>query len=207
MPQINLLPWRETLKNERQTRFAIITAIAVGITALAWLGTYIYIEGRINYQKSRNEYLKQEIAAVDSQIKEIEDLKKQKERLIDRMNVIQKLQTNRPQIVHLFDEIVRRIPEGVYFTEMSQKGNTINLKGVAQSDARVSSLMTNLDKSEWLKNPVIMKIAAKDKVSEKTQLQRSTSDFELLITLTSPKGGDEEEVGKKDAKKAAPPKK
>jgi len=188
MPQINLLPWRETLKQERQTRFAIIMAITVGITALAWVGSYIYVEGRISYQEQRNSYVKQEITAVEQQIKEIEELKSKKTRLIDRMNVIQKLQANRPQVVHLFDEIVKRIPDGVFFTEMIQKGDTITLSGVAQSDARVSSLMTNLEKSEWLKSPDIVIIDSESvKSNASSQSSRSISKFQLKITLTMPK--------------------
>jgi len=197
MPQINLLPWRETLKQERQTRFAILAAIAVGLTVLMWIGAYVYIEGRISYQQKRNDYLKREITAVEQQLKEIEELKGKKTRLIERMNVIQKLQTNRPQIVHLFDEIVKRVPEGVYFTEMVQKGNAIVLSGIAQSDARVSSLMTNLEKSEWLKNPEIIVIDAENaKSSQSQQIQRSISKFELRITLTMPgkeEGSDDNE--------------
>jgi type IV pilus assembly protein PilN len=187
MPQINLLPWRDTLKQERQTRFVIILAVAVGITALAWVGSYLYIDSRISYQEARNNYLKQEITAVEQQIKEIEELKGKKARLIERMNVIQKLQTNRPQIVHLFDEIVKRVPEGVYFTEMIQKGNTISLSGIAQSDARVSSLMTSLSKSEWLKSPEVVVINAENIKGEQFQVQRSISKFQLKITLTMPK--------------------
>jgi type IV pilus assembly protein PilN len=197
MPQINLLPWRETLKQERQTRFAILAAIAVGLTVLMWIGAYVYIEGRISYQQKRNDYLKREITAVEQQLKEIEELKSKKTRLIERMNVIQKLQTNRPQIVHLFDEIVKRVPEGVYFTEMVQKGNAIVLTGIAQSDARVSSLMIGLEKSEWLKNPEIIVIDAENtKSSQSQQIQRSISKFELRITLTMPgkeEGSDDNE--------------
>lgn len=196
MPQINLLPWRETLKQERQTRFAIITGIAVGITALIWLGVYLFFADRISYQEDRNSYLKREITAIEQQIKEIEALKEKKTRLIERMNVIQKLQTNRPQVVHLFDEIVKRIPDGVYFTDMVQKGETITLKGVAQSDARVSSLMTNLDKSEWLKNPQIIVIDAESINSRQSQIERSISKFELKITLTMPKKEDEADTDK-----------
>lgn len=188
MPQINLLPWRETLKQERQTRFMIIAAIAVGITVLLWVGTYVYIEDRISYQEQRNSYLKQEITLVEQQLKEIEELKDKKTRLIERMNVIQKLQANRPQVVHLFDEIVKRVPEGVYFTEMIQKGNIITLSGIAQSDARVSSLMTNIEKSEWLKSPDIVVIDADNAKGEQGQTQRSISKFQLKITLTMPKG-------------------
>lgn len=188
MPQINLLPWRETLKKERQTRFMIIAAIAVGITVLLWVGTYVYIEDRISYQEQRNSYLKQEITLVEQQLKEIEELKDKKTRLIERMNVIQKLQANRPQVVHLFDEIVKRIPQGVYFTEMAQKGNIITLSGIAQSDARVSSLMTNIEKSEWLKSPEIVIIDAENTKGEQGQTQRSISKFQLKITLTMPKG-------------------
>lgn len=187
MPQINLLPWRETLKQERQTRFIVILAVAVGITVLLWISTYLYIEDRISYQEKRNSYLKQEITLVEQQLKEIEELKSKKTRLIERMNVIQKLQTNRPQVVHLFDEIVKRVPDGVYFTEMVQKGDIITLSGIAQSDARVSSLMTNLEKSEWLKSPDIVVIGAENTKGGQFQVQRSISKFQLKITLTMPK--------------------
>ena len=149
MPRINLLPWRETLKKEREIRFGIITGISLGIMAVIFLGIHFYIANAISYQESRNNYLAEQIKAAEEKIAEIKAMEQQKERLIERMSVIQELEKSRPQVVHLFDELVKQVPQGVYFTKMIQKGDKITLEGVAQSDARVSSLMSNIEISHF----------------------------------------------------------
>lgn len=193
MPNINLLPWRETLKKERETRFAIITGIAVAITGVIWLGVHLYVQSLIDYQQSRNSYLEDEIKIAEKQIKEIEELEKKKEYLINRMNVIQELESNRSRIVHLFDELVTNLPDGVYFTTMKQKDDLITLSGVAQSDARVSSLMRQIEQSDWLGTPRIKHIRTKQESGRKKQDSnaRSLSEFELTVKQTVPKEDDE----------------
>jgi len=186
MPRINLLPWRETLKKEREIRFGIITGISLAITGLVVLSVHLYMQSLIDYQQSRNKYLETQIKEADKKIEEIKKLEKDKLRLIERMDVIQQLEESRPQIVHLFDEFVKQVPEGVYFTTMKQKGDKITLEGVAQSNARVSSLMTNIEKSPWLTNPTIGVIETTNKGATNYK-KHSISKFKLEVTLTAPK--------------------
>jgi len=182
MPRINLLPWRDTLRKEREIRFGAITAVSLVFMGLILLSVHLFIGHQIDYQQRRNRYLQTEIEKADNKIKEIKDLKNKKKRLIERMNVIQKLEENRSHVVHLFDELVKKIPSGVYFTRITQNGDKVILEGVAQSDARVSSLMGNIEASQWLTNPKIYSIVAKDKSKK-----RSVSTFKLEVTQTAPK--------------------
>lgn len=155
MARINLLPWREELRKERQKQFYVVAggsaAVMLGVIVLV----HIHISGMIDSQNSRNKFLENEIKAVEKKIAEIEDLEKQKAQLIARMRVIERLQRNRPEIVHLFEEIAKATPEGLYLTEITQKGTVLTISGQAQSNARVSSFMRNLDASAWLENPVL----------------------------------------------------
>jgi type IV pilus assembly protein PilN len=199
MPRINLLPWRETLKKEREIRFGIITGIALGITAVIFLGVHFYIADAISYQESRNNYLTEQIKAAEAKIEEIKELEQKKERLIERMSVIQELEKSRPQVVHLFDELVKQVPQGVYFTEMEQKDDKITLKGVAQSDARVSSLMSNIEISPWLTNPKIYEIKTDKLDNSNSTPKRRVSTFKLEVTQTAPKS-ETSETGETEAK-------
>jgi type IV pilus assembly protein PilN len=127
MPRINLLPWRETLKKERELRFSIIMGASLAFTGLVVLSVHMYMQGLINYQAARNNFLKDQIKQAEAKIKEIEELDQKKQALIDRMEVIQKLEESRPQVVHLFDEMVKRLPNGVFFKKMEQDGKKNNL--------------------------------------------------------------------------------
>jgi type IV pilus assembly protein PilN len=186
MPHINLLPWRETITKERQTRFAAAAGASVALTAAVILGVHLYIEGLISYQQRRNQFLEAEIKKVEEQIKEIETLQKKKQRLVDRQNAIQNLDAERPKIVHLFDEVVKQVPDGVYFTSMEQKKDIVTLKGVAQSEARVASLMRNIESSEWLKEPFPKQIKSEEIIKD-SKNRRSISTFELQMTQKMPK--------------------
>ncbi len=163
MARINLLPWREERRKQRQREFGVMIAGALSITVL--LGVYVnmHISGIIDHQKARNGFLKSEIAEVDQKIKEIKELEKTKAKLLARINIIQELQGSRPEIVHLFDELVTRTPEGSYLTDVEQKGKVVTIKGRAQSNARVSSYMRNVDASKWLGVPNLQVIENKDK--------------------------------------------
>jgi len=194
MTRINLLPWRDTLRKEREIRFGIVTGVAIGIALLIILGVHLYMENAISYQKRRNQFLEAEIKTAEDKITQIENLDQQKQRLIERMNVIQELEESRPMVVHLFDEIVKKVPNGVYFTSMVQKGDKITLEGVAQSDARVSSLMANIESSVWLANPKIYSIEAKEETNQTLQTKRSLSIFKLEVTQTAPKQKTSEET-------------
>ncbi len=163
MPRINLLPWREAERQKRQREFLVATAgsFVAGIV-VAGLVNFSYI-GMIDYQLERNGRLEAEIAELDKSISEINGLERQKERLLARMEIIERLQSSRPEIVHLFDEVTRQLPEGVYLTAMKQTGSAVQVTGVAQSSTRVSALMRQIDASEWLTDPGVVKVETTDR--------------------------------------------
>lgn len=166
MAQINLLPWREELRKEQQRQFLTIMGLSAVLMGLIVLAVHIQVAGMINNQQSRNDYLKKEISKVEKQIKEINSLAKEKKRLLARMEVIETLQRNRPEVVHLFDEIVKVMPEGTYLKSMSQSGKSLSLNGSAQSNARVSALMRNIDASPWLGSPNLQIIRKQGKETD-----------------------------------------
>jgi type IV pilus assembly protein PilN len=160
MARINLLPWREQLREERKQRFVAAMGIALLVAGgLVFLGGQ-YLNAAIEQQNARNEFIKKEIAVLDARIKEIKDLKERREQLLERMKIIQDLQGNRPIIGHIFDQLVRTLPDGVFFTDLNRKGDLISIVGSAESNNRVSSLMRNLDASEWLKAPNLTEVKA-----------------------------------------------
>jgi len=163
MARINLLPWRETLRKKRQRDFGIYALAAVLFMGAAAAGVHFFVDGMIESQVKRNRYLEKEIAAMDRKIKEIQELEKTKAKLLARMNVIQTLQISRPEVVHLMDEVVVTIPEGLFLTQLNQKGIDLTLSGRAQSNARVSAYMRNIDESEWLGKPILQVISNKSK--------------------------------------------
>jgi type IV pilus assembly protein PilN len=153
MPRINLLPWREAERKERQKNFGIASLLALVVGLIVIWGVNTYLQGMIDYQNSRNQRLQQEIATLDEQIKEIRNLRLKKERLLLRMAAIEDLQRTRPEVVHLFDELVKAVPQGIYLTEFSQSGKNLLMKGMAESSTRVSAFMRNIDESQWLASP------------------------------------------------------
>lgn len=162
MARINLLPWRDAERRRRQREFAIAAGIAVGTVLVLGLGLRMQIEEMIAGQEARNSYLGAEIARLDRRIQEIQNLEATKANLLARMNVIQELQESRPEIVHLFDEIVQAIPEGVYLTRVTQSGNQVVVEGRAQSNARVSAFMRSIQASLWIGDPGLLLIENKD---------------------------------------------
>ncbi len=183
MPHINLLPWRDELRKRREKEFIITAVIAALMMGGVVLGVHLHYESRIAYQNQRNSFIDTEIAALDKKIKEIEDLKKERDRLIARTKVIENLQAGRPEIVHVFDELVTTLPDGVYYTRVAQKGRALKLNGVAQSNARVSSLMRNLDRSTWFENPSLVEIIADARKETSVRL----SKFSLNVSQTTQK--------------------
>ncbi len=153
MPRINLLPHRETKRRERKLHFMIALGVATVAAVIVTFGAYLMFESMVSAQQHRNEVLRREIKVLDKQIEEINSLENDKQRFIARMEIIEKLQRSRPEIVHLFDEVVRTLPDGVYLTSVAQNENKLKFEGVAQSSTRVSAFMRNIDSSEWLKNP------------------------------------------------------
>jgi type IV pilus assembly protein PilN len=153
MPRINLLPWREAERKRKRQEFFLSLGAAVATAGLIMLLGQWQFSSAIQHQRDRNDYLKREIAELDKQIEEINGLDRQKQRLLARMEIIETLQRSRPEIVHVFDEIVRLMPEGVYLTYLRQTGTKFEMRGVAQSSTRVSSFMRNIDASQWLADP------------------------------------------------------
>ncbi len=176
MARINLLPWREEQRKEQLRQFLTIMGLSALLIVAIIVLVHMQISGMIDRQLARNNYLKTEIAKVEKQIKEIDNLAKERKRLLARMEVIEQLQRNRPEIVHLFDEIAKIMPEGTYLISLKQQGKNLILEGRAQSNARVSALMRNIEASPWLANPqlqIIKKDAKKD-TDERNFVLRAT---------------------------------
>jgi type IV pilus assembly protein PilN len=163
MPRINLLPWREAERKRKRQEFFLSLGAAVATAGLIMLLGQWQFSSSIQHQRDRNDYLKREIAELDKQIEEINGLDKQKQRLLARMEIIETLQRSRPEIVHVFDEIVRLMPEGVYLTYLKQTGTKFEMRGVAQSSTRVSSFMRNIDASQWLADPNLQIVETRTK--------------------------------------------
>lgn len=204
MTTINLLPWREALRKEKQQQFFVALGASVAVMLLIVGGVHIQIQSMIEVQNARNSFLQAQIDRVERQIVEIDALEKEKQSLLARMEVIQNLQEGRSQMVHIFDQIARAVPEGVYVTKIEQKEGVINLLGMAQSNARVSSLMRNLETSEWFKDPKLEEI-----VANKNEQGPRESQFKLMVALkgelkvTEPKPETKNDKNKAKAKQTA----
>lgn len=153
MPSINLLPWRQALRQRRRKEFMIGLGAAFALAVVVTLLAHLAVSSMIDAQKRRNELLKAEISELDKAIEQILVLEEQKARMIARMQVIDTLQSSRPEVVKLFDQIVATLPEGVYLTSVKQSGKKVEFNGVAQSSTRVSAFMRNIDASESLSAP------------------------------------------------------
>ncbi|OBY93005.1 pilus assembly protein PilN [Pseudomonas sp. AU11447] len=183
MARINLLPWREQLREERKQRFLVILgAVLLASGALIFLGDQ-YFNSAIENQNARNDFLRKEIAVLDARIKEISELKTRRQQLLERMKIIQDLQGNRPIIGRVFDQLVRTLPDGVFFTELKMSGKSISIAGAAESNNRVSNLMRNLDASEWLTSPNLTEVKA---VTQGALDQANV--FQLTVQQTQPGG-------------------
>ncbi len=180
MARINLLPWRENDRKEKQKDFIQLTVLAV-VLMMVIIGTaWVHLGGMISEQESRNSYLEKEISILQNMIVEIKALETEKEGLIQRMEVIQKLQRSRPGIVHMFDEMVFTIPEGIYFSSVERVGNVVTIKGKAQSNARISNFMRNLDLSEWFDNPKLIVINSKGGKSNGNQFTLKVTQVDVI---------------------------
>ena len=187
MVRLNLLPWRETRRQHQKRLFVIHGTIALLVTLGAAIASYVVIDGLILYQVSRNDFLIAEIAKLDSKINEIKEIEKKKADLLARMDIIQELQYIRPEVVHLFDEIVTAIPDGVFLTGIKQSGRNVVLEGRAQSYGRISDLMRNIKASAWITNPTLTIIKDQDKSD------RGLSQFELQFQQQRPPAPKPEE--------------
>jgi type IV pilus assembly protein PilN len=163
MPRINLLPHREQERKRRRREFGGFAAAALIAGAVVAGGTKLVYTTWIAEQNDKNNLLKKEIVKLDAEIADIQDLENRKQRLVARMEIIDKLQRKRPEIVHQFDELVRTVPDGVYLTSIKESGKKLEIKGVAQSSTRVSTFMRNIDSSVWMDSPELQVVeTAKD---------------------------------------------
>ena len=160
MTRINLLPWREELRAQRQREFfTILISVAVLTALVVWSGNRM-IESSVTQQEARNQYITKELKKLEKRIEEIKDLQQRRDQLEERMEVIQRLQGDRPVVVHLLDELARQVPEGVYYTKVQKKGQSFFIEGVAESNNRVSKLMRNFEASTWFKEPNLSSVKA-----------------------------------------------
>src|SRR5271170_8019966 len=194
MPRINLLPWREQERKVRRREFLVALGGATIAAIVFIIGGKLLYSSWIDAQNSKNNLLKKEIVKLDAEIADIQDLENRKQRLVARMEIIEKLQRKRPEIVHQFDELVHTVPDGVYLTSIKQNGNKLELKGVAQSSTRVSTFMRNIDTSTWMDNPELSVVeTAKDSPT-------GGSNFTVFANTV---GVNLEEGGETTVKKAA----
>ena len=194
MPRINLLPHREQARKIRRREFMVGAGGAVVLAIMvAGVGKVVY-SSWIDGQLEKNNLLKKEIVQLDSEIADIQDLEARKQRLVARMDIIEKLQRKRPEIVHQFDELVRTVPDGVYLTGIKQNGKKLEIHGVAQSSTRVSTFMRNIDTSTWMDNPELQVVeSAKDSAT-------GGSNFTLTAQTV---GVNLDQVGETTVKKKA----
>lgn len=189
MAQINLLPWREERRQELKRDFLVTLAlVAVLAGGLVLLADRV-VNSQIEDQRSRNNHLTQNIKELDKQVAEIRELQKRRNQLIDRMRVIQELQGTRPLIVRVLDQLVRTIPDGVFYTTLSTRAKNISINGIAESNNRVSSLMRQLDASDWLSGPNL------DKVRAAPQYGDQANTFNLTVKVAEPKADSQKGEG------------
>jgi type IV pilus assembly protein PilN len=185
MIYINLLPWRAQRRAQRQKQFYGMAVVAAVVGAALVLAGVTYMNSRIDHQEARNQMLQSEIRVLDRQIERIRDIDRQRQNVIDRIEVIQTLQASRPEAVHLFDQMVRTLPEGTFFQELRQEGDRIRLVGRAESNARISALMRRVDASPWLRDSTLQIIETR----QDGPLQ--VRDFRLEALQTRPAVNDE----------------
>lgn len=181
MTRINLLPWRQERRAQKQKEYLAVLGASALAAVLAVFGVYSYFNTLIENQNDRNMYLTEEIKQLDTKIAEIAELEKKRQHLLNRKQVIEQLQANRSQMVHLFDQLVRTIPEGVRLNSIKQTGELLTLEGVAQSNARVATYLRALEGSGWMTAPEPMLIEAKG------DDRLMPYQFRLQVTLTKPK--------------------
>ena len=202
MPRINLLPWRDELRTRRRNQFFIGLGAAVGAAGLVILASNFVMDGVISSQKARNKLLEDEIALLDERIAEILDLEAKKERLLARMEIIEQLQRSRPEIVHVFEELARTLPDGVRLTAVKQTGKRVEIRGDAESNTRVSAFMRNLDKSQWFTQPDLEIVEVREAGSRaKKGLPQETGEFagrssQFVVYANQVSVTDDEEVEK-----------
>lgn len=186
MANINLLPWREEQRRELTQQFLIMMGVGVVFVAAVIFAIHIFIGNSIDNQIARNTILQDEINRLNKALKQISELENTKEQLLSRMEVIQSLQHTRPQVVHLFDELVRTVPEGIHLNAIKQRGKNLTIDGVAESNGRVSAYMRNIDASDWMSTPKL-------KVIKTLKGSLRSSEFSLTTSQSEPKASEGDE--------------
>lgn len=202
MPRINLLPWRDELRTKRRNQFFIGLGAAVAAAGLVILVSNLVMDGVVSNQQARNKLLEDEIKLLDGRIAEILDLEAKKERLLARMEIIEQLQRSRPEIVHVFEELVRTLPDGVRLTSVKQSGKRVEIRGDAESNTRVSAFMRNLDKSPWFTQPDLEVVEVREAgAKSKKGVPQETGEFagrssQFVVTASQVSKADDEGVAK-----------
>ena len=186
MIRINLLPHREVRRKQQQQQFFILLAFVIVVGGAVWFVVRSYLDEQLETQQARNKYLQDEIVKLDKQIAEIQKLKEQTAALLARKRVVETLQGNRAEVVHLLDQLVRQLPEGVYLKAVKQSGSRVTITGLTQSQARVSTLMRNLESSPHLENPSLVEIKAVQQAN-----RQRINEFIMNINITRAKIEDD----------------
>lgn len=196
MIRVNLLPHRAEKRRARQIQFIVLSSISLVLGLLVVGFVHVWISSQISFQQRRNDYLKQEIAVMDKQIAEIKKLREETQSLLERKTIVENLQSNRSNVVHLLDQVLRILPEGVYIKSLKQSGNRISVVGFAQSNARVSTLMRAIADSPWLNSPSLVEIHASSNAG--ARLSEFSLNFNLTTTLQeASKAAPAKQVGAK----------
>ena len=191
MIRINLLPHRELRRKQQQQNVFIALGVVAAAGVAVWFGVHTYLNGQFEDQQERNKFLTEEIAKLDKQIAEIAKVKEQTAALLARAKVVETLQATRAEVVHLMDQLVRQLPDGVYLKAVKQNGQKVTITGFTQSQARVSTLMRNIEASPWLASPSLVEVRAG------TVDKRRVSEFNLNLSVKRP------QAEKEDSKAAA----
>lgn len=185
MTNINLLPWRELRRQQRQKQFLVglgTTALLAALSIFLW---DLAVNHLIDRQKNRNHYLREHIALLDQEVSEIRELQQRRNQLVERMEIIQALQGDRPVVVRLLDQLVRTLPDGVFYTALDTRDDVVALEGVAESNNHVSSLMRRLDASQWLDSSKL------DAVQSAPKQGDQAATFKLTVRLLKPSEGED----------------
>ena len=199
MIRVNLLPWREIRRRRLQRQFFIMLGVVIAIGAAIWFLVHSSLTGRYEDQLERNKFLQDEITKLDKEIEDIKRLREMTASLLARKKVVETLQSNRAEVVHLLDELARQLPDGIYLSSIKQQGPRVTINGYTQSQARVSTLMRNLDASPYLENSALIEIKSVPRQNTRV------NEFSLNVNIERPKTEDEK-AGKGPAKSAEAPK-
>ena len=189
--RINLLPHREMRRKQQQQQFFVMLGVVVATGAAIWFGVHTYLDGVLTNQQGRNKYLEGEIVKLDKEIAEINKLKEQTAALLKRKQVVETLQSNRAEVVHLLDQLVRQLPDGMYLKSIKQQGTKVSITGYTQSQARVSTLMRNLEGSQYLQNAHLIEIKAASQGAQRI------NEFTMNIDVTRAAEPDPKKGGKR----------